>query len=116
MPNSCILFDSASGDAWGRNAHRYRQEEERPLSNIQLSFSPDWQRPYASYGFDTNALSAVTDEKREAILNVGNSCGTLLAAPVQGWNPTPVEPNGNMQFMLSEVYNGTCNQENAYKH
>lgn len=73
------------------------QAEERPLSNIQLFFSPDWERPYASYGFDTNALVAVTDETGQAILDVGNSCGILLAAPVQGWEPTTVEPHGKMQ-------------------
>lgn len=72
------------------------QEEERPLSNTQLFFSPDWEHT-TSYGFDNNALSAVTDEMGQATLEVGNSCGTLLVAPVQGWEPTTVEPHSKLQ-------------------
>ena len=72
------------------------QEEERPLSNIQLSFAPDWEGTYHATEFDDNTFSTTTDETGHATFNVGNSCGRLLAAPLPDWNTTTFDPGGSV--------------------
>lgn len=69
------------------NRDGIRQPTEPALSGVNLAFAPALGNNPVN-DFYENEFSATTDEKGEATLNVGNSCGRLEAAPVTGWDTT----------------------------
>ena len=76
------------------NRDGIRQENELPLSNVVLTFAPilDISPPPFDLdqvsAFDNNDLSIETDEAGESILNLGNACGAMRLAPIDGWKTT----------------------------
>ena len=72
------------------NRDGIRQTHEVPLSGLTLAFFPLLDHS----SFDINEFFVLTDESGEAILNVGNACGTMRVAPIDGWETTTFTPTG----------------------
>ncbi len=80
------------------NKDGLRQEGEPPLRGAILTFAPaldilpppfDLDQVAAFYN---NDLLIDTDEAGNAILNVGNACGTMRVASIDGWETTVFRP------------------------
>ena len=78
-------------DVWqDLNRDGIRQNHEVPLRGLTLAFSPLLDHS----SFDINEFSALTDESGEALLNIGNACGRMRVAPIDGWATTVFSPMG----------------------
>ncbi len=80
------------------NKDGLRQDSEPPLSGVILTFAPALDISPPSFdldqvtAFDNNDLLTETDEVGNAILNVGNACGTMRVASIDGWETTVFWP------------------------
>ena len=86
------------------NRDGIRQPAEPALSGVDLAFGVD-----DNYDFYNNEFSVTTGANGKATLNVGNSCGVLTAAPVDGWDITAfsqnyeIKENGTLTFEYNDT-------------
>jgi hypothetical protein len=82
------------------NRDGVRQDGEPPLSGIEarVNLHLGWWTLDSSFGSDdSNDLVRETDEEGRAVLELGNSCGTLWVVEPPGWQTTVIEPAGHWE-------------------
>lgn len=82
------------------NRDGIRQGAEPSLGGVRLDFTPILEtsaqpnQKHLSGFLEENELFADTNGMGEAVLNVGNACGTMQVAPIYDWGTTTFGPTG----------------------